>query len=431
MLERIRDRLRGEVYEKRLSPERPERQESKIPLIDGGATAVGAEEGRSDEASPAPVAEGDSPPALLFEGTRFLRKAGGYLLRAEGGSLHIDLKRRNGEVDGRVGAIGPATILSFGGKRYGLLSPVVLDLDGDGVELRSRKKSHASFDMDGDGVRDDTGWIGRGDGLLVIDRNGDGQITSGSEISFLTDSPGATSDLDALSALDSNRDNVIDSNDERFGELKVWVDRNGNGLSDGGELATLADHEIESVSLSARSVDGTAKIGSNMLLATSTFTRKDGSSGTVGDVALAFRPSTSRTTGTLVEADARPDNFDQPGLRQFPEVVDETRLESQMFLDGQLAAPINLQGGLGASARPAGLNSSRRGDYGSEELGSNADYAARVDTAQARLVQALSSFGDSVSAMASQRALGAEIGESNQWLTIAGQASVSRLLTVS
>lgn len=428
MLERIRDRLRSKVYEKRLSAERPERA---APLIDGGSTAVGAEEDESDEALPAPEAEVASPPTLLFEGARFLRKAGGYLLRAEGGSLHVDLKRRNGEVDGRVGAIGPATILSFGGKRYGLLSPVVLDLDGDGVELRSRKKSHASFDMDGDGVRDDTGWIGRGDGLLVIDRNGDGQITSGSEISFLTDSPGATSDLDALSALDSNRDLVIDANDERFGELKVWVDRNGNGVSDGGELAALADHEVESISLSARSVDGTAKIGSNMLLATSTFTRKDGSSGTVGDVALAFRPSNIRTAGIVVEADAGRDNFDEPDLRQFPEVVDESRLESQLFPDGRLAAPVDFESGVGAPARPAGLNLLRRGVYGSEELGSDTDYAARVDTAQARLVQALSSFGGPVSAMASQRALGAEIGESNQWLTVAGQASVGRLLTVS
>ena len=73
-----------------------------------------------------------------------------------------------------------------------------------------------------------------------------------SELSFLTEKPGARSDLDALSALDSNRDRKIDATDLRFGELKVWVDSNRNGVTDAGELKTLQELNIASIGLAGR-----------------------------------------------------------------------------------------------------------------------------------------------------------------------------------
>ncbi|MDR2366044.1 MAG: hypothetical protein LBD68_09390 [Zoogloeaceae bacterium] len=38
------------------------------------------------------------------------------------------------------------------------------------------------FDHDGDGVRTGTGWVKGDDGLLVLDRNGNGAIDNGSEL---------------------------------------------------------------------------------------------------------------------------------------------------------------------------------------------------------------------------------------------------------
>ncbi|WZB61814.1 hypothetical protein WJ970_33540 [Achromobacter xylosoxidans] len=38
------------------------------------------------------------------------------------------------------------------------------------------------FDHDGDGFAEETGWVGKDDGLLVWDRNGNGQIDDGSEL---------------------------------------------------------------------------------------------------------------------------------------------------------------------------------------------------------------------------------------------------------
>jgi hypothetical protein len=41
-----------------------------------------------------------------------------------------------------------------------MISPLVLDLDGDGVELTALEGSAAFFDLDGDGFAEQTGWVG-------------------------------------------------------------------------------------------------------------------------------------------------------------------------------------------------------------------------------------------------------------------------------
>jgi hypothetical protein len=235
-----------------------------------------------------------APPALAIASHSFDRKAKKYRIEARDGSLFVNLKKQSGSVDARANSVGPAIILNFKNVGVGLLSPVILDLDGDGIDLKSRKKSQARFDMDGDGTLDDTGWVGKGDGILVIDRNNDGLITSASELSFLTERPNATSDLNALGALDSNRDGFISSADARFGELKVWIDSNDNGVTDQGELKTLTELGISEISLAARNNSATVKPGQNIIIATSTFKRTDGTTGTLGDVALAFDPSSTR-----------------------------------------------------------------------------------------------------------------------------------------
>jgi Ca2+-binding RTX toxin-like protein len=235
-------------------------------------------------------------PKITMETRGFERKAKRYVIDVRDGGLFVADRKANGAVDARAGLVGGASILSFKNTHVGMLSPVILDLDGDGLDLKSRKKSKANFDMDGDGIADDTGWVGKGDGMLVIDRNNDGKITGASEISFLTEKAGAKSDLEALAVLDSNKDGKLDASDTRFGELKVWVDANQNGVSDDGELQTLAELGITEIGLAGRANAQKAKIGDNVVLATSTFKRTDGSIGTVGDVALAFDPSSKRPT---------------------------------------------------------------------------------------------------------------------------------------
>ncbi|WP_143694765.1 hypothetical protein, partial [Variovorax sp. JS1663] len=48
----------------------------------------------------------------------------------------------------------------------------------------------------------------------------------------------------ALKSLDSNADNLFDSADAAWNDLRVWVDANHDGRTDAGELKTFADLNI-------------------------------------------------------------------------------------------------------------------------------------------------------------------------------------------
>jgi hypothetical protein len=60
-------------------------------------------------------------------------------------------------------------------------SPLVLDLNGDGVKTIS-KSAGIHFDLDGNGFAETTGWVDKNDGLLVLDKNGNGKIDNGTEL---------------------------------------------------------------------------------------------------------------------------------------------------------------------------------------------------------------------------------------------------------
>lgn len=167
--------------------------------------------------------------------------------------------------------------------------PVIIDLDGDGIELVSLVTSTVKYDMDGDGQKDRTGWVGADDGFLVLDRNYNGIIDNANEFSFKADLEGAVSDLDGLRAFDSNGDGVFGAADRRFGEFRIWQDKNQDGVSQESELSTLADRGIKSIRLQ---LDETGAVPDgatdNVLYATSEFTRANGTTGDVGDVFLAY-----------------------------------------------------------------------------------------------------------------------------------------------
>ena len=219
------------------------------------------------------------------------RKADRFRIGSSAGSLSIRSDRVNGAIDADAGRLSPATLLTFADKTVGMLNAIVVDLDGDGLEIQSRKKSPARFDMDGDGIADDTGWVGKGDGLLVIDRNADGDVDGPGELTFLTEKVGLTSSFAGLALLDANKDGKLDKADARFSDLKVWVDGNRDGIVDSGELRSMSDLGIASLSLKTTSLSASVKPGENIGLMTATYTRTDGAVVTFGEAALAFAPS--------------------------------------------------------------------------------------------------------------------------------------------
>lgn len=170
----------------------------------------------------------------------------------------------------------------------GYTAPIVLDLNGDGVDLISRGASNVSFDMDGDGVVNRTGWVGAGDGLLALDRNGNGRIDSGAEISFVADVDGAITDLEGLRAYDTNENGMIDASDVGFSDFVVWRDKNQDGVSQTGEMSRLGDAGIASISLTSVAAAASDTDMENRVFGSTTFMTADGQHHAAADVALAY-----------------------------------------------------------------------------------------------------------------------------------------------
>ncbi len=148
--------------------------------------------------------------------------------------------------------------------------PLVLDLDGDGIELTFLGMTDARFDLDGDGFRELTGWVKRDDGLLVFDKNNDKYINDISEL-FGNSTTGGFA---VLKGLDSNNDGAITSADTNFSKLQVWKDLDNDGRSDPNELYTLEQLNITNINTNSTAVNLTNE--GNRIDATAKYSLSDG-----------------------------------------------------------------------------------------------------------------------------------------------------------
>ena len=164
--------------------------------------------------------------------------------------------------------------------------PLVLDLDGDGIEVTTLNTSSSPlFDITGNGVKRRTAWVFAHDGLLAIDKNNNGSIDGLSELFGQVDGSG----FDDLAALDNNNDGVITAADSAFASLRVWVDANGDAITDAGELKTLSELGIASISLTSRApTQNESTINGNDVTAIGTYTKTDGTVREIADVSLAY-----------------------------------------------------------------------------------------------------------------------------------------------
>ncbi len=164
------------------------------------------------------------------------------------------------------------------------IDPIILDLDHNGIALTTLDHG-VSFDINADGHQDKIAWTAGTDGILAYDLDGNGKIDNGSEI-FSPHFAGGTyvDGLAALATLDSNHDGRIDAADEAFSKLTVWQDLNHNGITDAGELSSLTDHQITSISLDA-SASGTEIYGQS-IMSEGSYTTSDGVGGHFVEVAF-------------------------------------------------------------------------------------------------------------------------------------------------
>ncbi len=163
--------------------------------------------------------------------------------------------------------------------------PIVLDLDGDGIELLNIVKG-VDFDLYGTGSKQAVAWVAPDDGLLVLDRNGNGTIDNGLEL-FGNLDQNFTDGFEHLAVLDENKDGVLDANDAAFQRLQVWKDANTDGISTASELVTLADLEVSSIRLEARD---SSRVSEGQRIARISVVKTNNATLAIGDAYLTSAP---------------------------------------------------------------------------------------------------------------------------------------------
>ncbi|MCM8640114.1 SdrD B-like domain-containing protein [Accumulibacter sp.] len=186
------------------------------------------------------------------------------------------------------------------------ITPLAIDLNGDGIRTISRADSLGSFDLLGTGVAIKSGWLSAEDGFLVVDGNGNGVIDDVSEMfGGLNKGDGFA----ALAAFDSNGDGVVDSSDARFDEIQIWRDANGNHLTDEGELITLADAGLISLTVGHTELPFLDAQG-NLHLERSSAVRTDGTTVDMTDVYFAVAASDAAAGGAALPSIAQLMGYD-------------------------------------------------------------------------------------------------------------------------
>ncbi|MED7788161.1 calcium-binding protein [Francisella sp. 19X1-34] len=216
---------------------------------------------------------------------------------AEAKSQFIESLKSSDLIDNLFGVEGSSTVVSsadliqdlvsktLDSTRGNVIDPLVLDLDGDGIETTSVDQK-ILFDHNADNVKRATGWSGADDGLLVRDLDNSNTIDSGRELfgdnTLKADGTKAKDGFDALSDLDSNNDGVFNEQDSAFSEVKVWKDSDQDGVTDEGELLTLAEAGVESINLTGQATAIATDGG--VISKTGSYTRTDATTASIGNL---------------------------------------------------------------------------------------------------------------------------------------------------
>ena len=238
----------------------------------------------------------------------------------------------------------PTLYPSIPGAAKTAFSPIILDLDRDGIETIS-KNNNIHFDLNANQFAENTGWVGSDDGLLVLDLNNNGIIDNGRELfgehTLLKDGSLAKNGYQALAEYDENGDGVIDKKDSIWQKLKVWQDKNSNGYTDENELISLEKAGISAISTKYSKSDYTDSNGNEYrLIGEITYT--DGKKGQSTDVWFATNQANTIYTGDKHYIEGI-ENY--PSIRGFGNLINLSYALSQNnklknLLDKFIANPI-------------------------------------------------------------------------------------------
>jgi hypothetical protein len=178
-------------------------------------------------------------------------------------------------------------------KPFVISDPLILDLDGNGIQTLGLD-ADMHFDHDANGFSELTGWVGAGDGVLMLDKNGNNALDNGRELfgdyAILSNGKRATNGFEALTFYDANGDGKIDANDPVWSQLKIWQGYTDNLGYTGdpnrqGTITTLDELGITAVYLDS-SVTNTTDGAGNTELRAGHFEWKDGTAGAISEYQL-------------------------------------------------------------------------------------------------------------------------------------------------
>lgn len=131
------------------------------------------------------------------------------------------------------------------------VTPIVLDLDGDGKIEASNgnylphssdlSKDVVMFDFYGNGFPVACEWVGTNDGLLCRP-NADGSVTG---LNLFGDASGYNNGYEQLASLDKDSDGQLTGGE--LSGLMVWTDLNHNGVADKDEVKSVEELGITSI----------------------------------------------------------------------------------------------------------------------------------------------------------------------------------------
>jgi hypothetical protein len=195
------------------------------------------------------------------------------------------------------------------GDSDGAAKPILLDLDGDGVEVAAGAENFVPFAVDDAGLTHRSAWAGAGDAVLFFDPDGRDTITESRQFVFTEWDPTAADDMAALRAVfDTNHDGKLTAADAEFAKFKLMA----TGADGSTSVVTLAEAGIVAIDLQPDATFIELPDGS-FLSGQASFTRANGVTGLVANAGLsqeaagyrvAQESSTDASGNHVVDTDA-------------------------------------------------------------------------------------------------------------------------------